>query len=176
MKMYIFYPCPFSNCFRSCSVQVNNSALLQIILLRMQATFPPILWSCQSLRLVSKNCGFHFALDGKAEWERSHGQFKISDRLQGNRHEVRTFIMNLHSLSFSFQSTVLTLEWHHWVFLTSQLHQTALSLKPRSARIQACHLRGKCDAWSWDMIRQLLLSNFFTGPDHNSKDCTGTVD
>ncbi len=87
MKMYIFYPCPFSNCFRSCSVQVNNSALLQIILLRMQATFPPILWSCQSLRLVSKNCGFHFALDGKAEWERSHGQFKIPDRLQGNRHE-----------------------------------------------------------------------------------------
>jgi len=25
---------------------------------------------------------------------------------------MRTFIMNLHSLSFSFQSTVLTLEWH----------------------------------------------------------------
>ncbi|CAM6061074.1 unnamed protein product [Sphagnum tenellum] len=59
---------------------------------------------------------------------------------------VRTFIMNLRSLSFSFQSTVLTLEWHHWVFLTSQLHQIALSLKPRSARIQAFHLRGKCDA------------------------------
>jgi hypothetical protein len=59
---------------------------------------------------------------------------------------VRTFIMNLRFLSFSFQSTVLTLEWHHWVFLTSQLHQIALSLKPRSAGIQAFHLRGKCDA------------------------------
>ncbi|CAK9236643.1 unnamed protein product [Sphagnum troendelagicum] len=59
---------------------------------------------------------------------------------------ARTFIMNLHSLLFSFQSTVLTLEWHHWVFLTRRLHQTALPLKPRSARIQAFHLRGKCDA------------------------------
>jgi hypothetical protein len=32
-------------------------------------------------------------LDGKAEWERSHGQFKISDRLQGNRHEVLIIIV-----------------------------------------------------------------------------------
>jgi hypothetical protein len=90
MKMYIYYPCPFSNGFRSCSVQENNSAFLQIILLRMQTTFPPILWSCQSLRFVSKNCGFQFALDGKAEMERSHGQLKVSDRLHGNRHELRT--------------------------------------------------------------------------------------
>ncbi len=145
MKMYIFYPCPFSNCFHSCSVQENNSAFLQIILLRMQTTFPPILWFCQSPRLVSKNCGFHFAMakqNGKGVMDSSKylTGFKETDM------NMRTFIMNLHSLSFSFQSTVLTLEWHHWVFLTSQLHQTALSLKPRSARIQAFHLRGKCDA------------------------------
>ncbi len=99
MKMYIFYPCPFSNCFCSCSVQENNSAFLQIILLRMHATFPPILWSCQSLRLVSKNYGFHFALDGKAEWERSHGQLKVSDRLQQNRHERENLY---HEPPFSF--------------------------------------------------------------------------
>jgi hypothetical protein len=65
----------------------------------MQATFPPILWSCQSLKLVSKNCGFQFALDGKAEWERSHGQLKVSDRLQGNRHERENLY---HEPPFSF--------------------------------------------------------------------------
>jgi hypothetical protein len=99
MKMYIYYPCPFSNGFRSCSVQENNSAFLQIILLRMQTTFPPILWSCQSLRFVSKNCGFQFALDGKAEMERSHGQLKVSDRLHGNRHECENLY---HEPPFSF--------------------------------------------------------------------------
>jgi hypothetical protein len=60
--------------------------------------------------------------------------------------DVRTFIINFHSLSSSLWSTVLTLEYHHWVFLTSQLHQTALPIKPRSARIQAFHLRGIYDA------------------------------
>jgi hypothetical protein len=37
--------------------------------------------------ISSKESNEDFALDGKAEWERSHGQLKASDRLQGNRHE-----------------------------------------------------------------------------------------
>jgi hypothetical protein len=42
---------------------------------------------------------------------------------------VRTFIMNLHSLLFSFQSTVLTLEWHHWVIFDQSAAPNSTSPK-----------------------------------------------
>jgi hypothetical protein len=55
-------------------------------LLRMQATFFPYIVVSSWSKSSSKNCAFYFGLDEKAEWEGSHGQLKVSDRLQRNRH------------------------------------------------------------------------------------------